>query len=259
MEFTPEQYTEGIRCCLVQRRRLHLSLDHASFADPEDIPAFEWRGERFYITNIELRYRDPGGIPCKGFVAITGVSRQGNDSGFYLPSAKPPTWTAGDYKRLFETVYNWNNTPLDPEPEAWLEDLFKDENALLREFLHDEQILPNGSFPVELRHDGPGVILTIINHTQRRHTPTDDERLVPDSYTYTQFTKDGKPQVAVISNYGWGDNYRDIIPGTIAEVAEKQPKRDLLPFLVSWLGKKDIHPTTVVFENLSWDNPNDYQ
>lgn len=254
MSYTIEQYTLAIRCCLVQRRQKHIVIQHSSFGDPDDIPAFRNGGTLYRITDILL----PGGSD-KTSVIVLGWGENGREDSFRLPAAPPEAWGEKEALDLFETVYHWDNSINDPEPEEWLDNLFKPGNALLRQFLRDETILPGGALVQGLFRKEGYVRLTLIPGDEHRRLPLPGEELLPEDYTYALVPTDGKPVVYESSNYGWGACPRGSTRGTLEEVAAALPDNNPLATLLAWLAAKDIHPYTVRIRTLHWQNPSDFE
>lgn len=248
-EFTPQQYILGIRCVLTQRGHRHLHIEHSTFGDPDDIP----RVGRSVGTPLPL-------------YAVTVVADEDADSvAVFGQAADGSLWTMlldgrqnEDYKALFETVYHWDNTPDDPEPEEWLADILDEDNALLRDLLREGVILPDKRIPVGVSFNGVRATLVSASRQEYRRSKSPNEERCAEEYIYALVTTDGKPVVHEISNYGWGTNHRKCTPGTLEDIAATLPQDNLLPVFLKWLTDKDIRPVSVCLTSVYWQDPQDW-
>lgn len=252
MIFTPEQYITGIRCCLAQRRHLCLTIDHSTFGEDSDIPTV---GRSVGAPLPVLDIIAPKGAG-DDFIVVRCVTPTGGLWSVILDGSEQE-----DFELLFETVYNWDNTPYDLVPEAWLEELFKEENEYLRAFLNEGNIVESELIVVgiDFEPEQRAGDIHIMPVGEYRREKTGDEA---EDYSWVVLKeyRDGKgnPSVAVYDNISGDINHRKPVKKSLGKHIKDLPENNSYRLLYEFFKRQQITLHALCETTHFYKDPNEW-
>lgn len=239
MGFTNKQYITGIRALFALHGITTLTLDPKAYGLPEDIPTWG-RSVNHEKPISEIRCK-----PGTNYIVIVSTEKaeQGYEYTFRTEGREDE-----DFRYLFETVYVWNNDADDPEPEQWLEELFRPKNRLWREFLAQGRVLEADLLPHRLTYRKDTAELTVY-HKEFGTRIRCKEKMdcAWDAYIQEQDPSGGN-RVTNMSNYGYGTNVRSTTPGALKDALLEFPEDDAHRVLFEFITKrnKSVRAVSVV-------------